>query len=169
MTLAQTLIEIKAAKPKAVTTAATTTTTAATTTTTAITRPKARGERLVRQKEEDANIAEWDNVQALMDADYKLAARLQAVNTFVDIDTELVKGSETRKEGSSKRAREELESENLKKQKLDENVESEVDDEAEMKKHMEIVPDDEVAINAIPLATNPPIIVNWKIIKEGKM
>ncbi|GJU43983.1 hypothetical protein Tco_1201249 [Tanacetum coccineum] len=184
-------------------------------------------EKLARQREEDANIAEWDNVQAMMDADYELAARLQAeeqgeltieeksrlfvelmnkrkkhfarlraeeqrrkpptkaqkrntmstylknmagykhnqlktksfediqmlfdkemkrVNTFVDMDTELVKGSETRTEGSSKRAGEELESENLKKQKLDENVEAEVDDdqeEAEMKKHMEIVPDDE--------------------------
>ncbi|GJS68851.1 putative ribonuclease H-like domain-containing protein [Tanacetum coccineum] len=64
---------------------------------------------------------------------------------------------------------EELESDNSKKRKLDENVEAEVDDEAEMKKHMEIVPDDEVAIDAIPLATKPPIIVDWKIIKEGKM
>ncbi|GJV26003.1 hypothetical protein Tco_1378698 [Tanacetum coccineum] len=36
-------------------------------------------------------------------------------------------------------------------------------------KYMEIVPDDEVAIDAIPLATNPPIIVDWKIIKEGNM
>ncbi|GKG33864.1 hypothetical protein Tco_0434023, partial [Tanacetum coccineum] len=63
------------------------------------------------------------------------------------MDTELVKGSETRIEGSSKRTGEELEYEILKKQKLDENVEAEVDDnkkEAEMKKHMEIVPDDEV-------------------------
>ncbi|GJZ80091.1 hypothetical protein Tco_0644928 [Tanacetum coccineum] len=34
---------------------------------------------------------------------------------------------------------------------------------------MEIVPDDDVAIDAIPLATKPPIIVDWKIIKEGKM
>ncbi|GKB27670.1 hypothetical protein Tco_0867071 [Tanacetum coccineum] len=62
------------------------------------------------------------------------------------MDTELVKGSETRTEGSSKRAGEELESENLKKQKLDENVEAEVDDdqeEAEMKKYIEIVSDDE--------------------------
>ncbi|GKG65122.1 hypothetical protein Tco_0669541, partial [Tanacetum coccineum] len=65
-------------------------------------------------------------------------------------------------EGSSERAREELKFENLKKQKLDENVE--VDDEAEMKKHMEIVPDDEVAIDVIPLSTKPPIIVDWKII-----
>ncbi|GJT91702.1 hypothetical protein Tco_1080547 [Tanacetum coccineum] len=71
---------------------------------------------------------------------------MKRVNIFVDMDTELVKGSETRTEGSSKRAREELKSENLKKQKLDENVEAEVDDdqeEAKMKKHMEIVPDDE--------------------------
>ncbi|GJS99113.1 hypothetical protein Tco_0820283 [Tanacetum coccineum] len=35
-------------------------------------------EKLARQREEDANIAEWDNVQAMMDADYELAARLQA-------------------------------------------------------------------------------------------
>ncbi|GJX40435.1 hypothetical protein Tco_0255425 [Tanacetum coccineum] len=118
LTLAQILIEIKEAKPKAVTTAATTTTTA-------VTRPKARGvivqepsefttttsplqpsqlphakdkgkakmvepEKIVKpekplkkkdqiiQRKEDANIAEWDNVQAMMDADYELAARLQA-------------------------------------------------------------------------------------------
>ncbi|GKA81016.1 hypothetical protein Tco_0787708 [Tanacetum coccineum] len=38
-----------------------------------------------------------------------------------------------------------------------------------MKKHMEIVLDDEVAIDAIPLVTKPPIIVGWKIIKEGNM
>ncbi|GJX09678.1 hypothetical protein Tco_0199537 [Tanacetum coccineum] len=36
-------------------------------------------EKLARQREEDANIAKWDNVQAMMDADYELAARLQAV------------------------------------------------------------------------------------------
>ncbi|GJR40017.1 hypothetical protein Tco_1215701 [Tanacetum coccineum] len=72
-------------------------------------------------------------------------------------------------ESSSKRAGEELESDNSKKQKLDENVEAKVDDKAEMKKHMEIVPDVQVAIDAIPLATKPPIIVDWKIIKEGKM
>ncbi|GJR76016.1 hypothetical protein Tco_0088381 [Tanacetum coccineum] len=106
LTLAQTLIEIKAAKPNYVTTASTTTTTA-------ITRPKAKGviakdkgkakmiepkkplkkkdqilideeiaqklqaqlnaeleeeEKLAKQREEDANIAEWDNVQAMIDA-----------------------------------------------------------------------------------------------------
>ncbi|GJX73210.1 putative ribonuclease H-like domain-containing protein [Tanacetum coccineum] len=34
-------------------------------------------ERLAREREEDPNIAEWDDVQAMMDADYELAARLQ--------------------------------------------------------------------------------------------
>ncbi|GJU70688.1 hypothetical protein Tco_1262093 [Tanacetum coccineum] len=77
LTLAQTLIEIKAAKPKVVITAATTTTT---------TRPKARGvvldeeERLERQKQEEANIAlieSWGNTQAMMEADRLLAERLQ--------------------------------------------------------------------------------------------
>ncbi|GKD44577.1 hypothetical protein Tco_1269222 [Tanacetum coccineum] len=37
-----------------------------------------------------------------------------------------------------------------------------------MKKHIEIVKDDEVAINAIPLATKRPMIVEYKIVKEGK-
>ncbi|GKD69477.1 hypothetical protein Tco_1323567, partial [Tanacetum coccineum] len=35
-------------------------------------------ERLAREREEDANIVEWDNVQAIIDADYELATRLQA-------------------------------------------------------------------------------------------
>ncbi|GJY96965.1 putative reverse transcriptase domain-containing protein [Tanacetum coccineum] len=66
------------------------------------------------------------------------------VNTFVDMDTELVEGSkvraegsETRAEGSSKRAGEELEQESSKKQKLEEDKESE-----ELKQCLEIVLDD---------------------------
>ncbi|GJY61462.1 hypothetical protein Tco_0462119 [Tanacetum coccineum] len=112
----------------------------------------------------------FEDLQMLFDIEMK------RVNIFVDMDTELVKGSETKIEGSSKRAGEEFESETLKKQKLDENVEAKVDDdqeEAEMKKHMEIVPDDEVAIDAIPLATKPPITsidredleTLWKLVK----
>ncbi|GJU05580.1 ribonuclease H-like domain-containing protein [Tanacetum coccineum] len=52
-------------------------------------------------------------------------------------------------------------------------LEAKVDDEVEMKKHMEIVPNDEVAIDAIPLATKPSIInidredleTLWKLVK----
>ncbi|GJV64203.1 hypothetical protein Tco_1475031 [Tanacetum coccineum] len=88
------------------------------------------------------------------------------------MDSEVVKSSETRTEGSSKRAGDELESDKSKKQKIDEHVEAEKDDdqeEAEMKKHIEIVKDDEVAIDAIPLATKPPMIVEYKIDKDGRM
>ncbi|GJX63289.1 hypothetical protein Tco_0296189 [Tanacetum coccineum] len=54
----------------------------------------------------------------------------------------VVKGSETRIEESSKRAGDELEFDKSKKQKIDEHVEAEKDDdpeEEEMKKHMEII------------------------------
>ncbi|GJV34644.1 hypothetical protein Tco_1395044 [Tanacetum coccineum] len=69
------------------------------------------------------------------------------VNMFVDKDTEL------------------LEQEKEKKQKIDDDQE-----EAEMKKLIKVVPDEEeVAIDAIPLATKPPSIVDWKIVKEGKI
>ncbi|GKE72570.1 hypothetical protein Tco_1534611 [Tanacetum coccineum] len=35
---------------------------------------------------------------------------------------------------------------------------------------MEVIPDEEeVAVDAIPLATKPPSIVDWKILKEGKI
>ncbi|GJY94177.1 hypothetical protein Tco_0510538 [Tanacetum coccineum] len=218
LTLAQTLIEIKAAKPKAVTIAATTTT-ATTTTTTTIDELT-----LAKQKEEQATIAlieTWDNTQVMIEADRLLAKRLQTreqeeltdeekarlfvellekrkkhftslraqekrskpstnksydeiqemfdkemkrVNTFVDMNAELVKGSKTKVEGSSKRAGDELEQEKAKKKKGDVDQEEE-----EMKKNMEIVQDDEVAIDAIPLATKPLMIIEYKIDKEGKM
>ncbi|GJU31233.1 hypothetical protein Tco_1174822 [Tanacetum coccineum] len=87
------------------------------------------------------------------------------VNTFVDYKTELVEGSEKRAEDSTKRAGTELEQEVAKKQKIDDDQE-----EAEMKKLIKVVPDEEeVAIDAIPLATKPPSIVDWKIVKEGKI
>ncbi|GJU84345.1 hypothetical protein Tco_1291891 [Tanacetum coccineum] len=107
----------------------------------------------------------YEEIQEMFDKEMK------RVNTFVDMNTELVKSSETRTEGRSKRAGDELESDNSNKQKIDEHVEAEKDDdqeEAEMKKHIEIVKDDEVAIDAIPLAIKPPVIVKYKIVKEGK-
>ncbi|GJR68821.1 hypothetical protein Tco_0014886 [Tanacetum coccineum] len=107
----------------------------------------------------------YDEIQEMFDKEMK------RVNTFVDINTELVKGSKTKAEGSSKRAGDELKSNMSKKQKIDKHVEVEKDDqgEAEMKRHIEIVKDDEVAIDAIPLATKPPMIVDYKIDKDGRM
>ncbi|GJV88266.1 hypothetical protein Tco_1532204 [Tanacetum coccineum] len=105
----------------------------------------------------------YDEIQEMFDKEMK------RVNTFVDIDTELVKGSRTKAEGSFKRAGEELESDNSKEQRIDEHVEAKGDndqEEAKIKKHMEIVQDDEVAIDVIPLATKPLVIVEYKIDKD---
>ncbi|GJW68189.1 hypothetical protein Tco_0122613 [Tanacetum coccineum] len=76
----------------------------------------------------------YDEIEKLFNKEMK------RVNIFVDMNSEVVKGSETRTEESYKRARDELESDMSKKQKIDENVEAEKDDdpeEEEMKKHME--------------------------------
>ncbi|GJR30625.1 hypothetical protein Tco_1106857 [Tanacetum coccineum] len=107
----------------------------------------------------------YEEIQKLFDKAYK------QVNLFIPMDSEVVKSSVTRTERSSKRVGDELESDKSKKQKIDEHVEAEKDDdqeETEMKKYSEIVKDDEVAINAIPVATKPPMIVEYKIVKEGK-
>ncbi|GJU62789.1 reverse transcriptase domain-containing protein [Tanacetum coccineum] len=79
---------------------------------------------------------------------------MKRIDTFVDMDTELVEGNETREEESSKRAGDELEQENAKKKKVDDDQET-----AEFQSMMKIVPDEEeVAVDAIPLATKPPSI-----------
>ncbi|GJZ54405.1 hypothetical protein Tco_0609290 [Tanacetum coccineum] len=53
------------------------------------------------------------------------------------------------------------------KMKVEEQVEE--DDEAELKKHLVIKKDDDIAIDVIPLATKPPVIVDYKLLKEGIM
>ncbi|GKE39922.1 hypothetical protein Tco_1463327, partial [Tanacetum coccineum] len=89
---------------------------------------------------------------------------------FVDFRTELVEESSKKakakiaQEGSSKRIGAELEQEVHKKQKMNDDQET-----AKLKSLMEVNPDEEeVVIDAIPLAANPPSIVDWKIYKEGK-
>ncbi|GJX69963.1 putative ribonuclease H-like domain-containing protein [Tanacetum coccineum] len=203
LTLAQTLIEIKAAKPKAVTTTATTTATA-------ITRPTARGvvvqepnadyelpARLQVQEQEELTIEEKSKLFVeLIDKRKKHFARLRAeeqirkpptkaqkrnqmctylknmagfndsqlknksfdevqkafdktmgwIDSFVSMDSKVIKGGKGKDEGSvtrveessSKRAGTKLEQERIKKQKIDDDQE-----EVEMKKHMEIVVDEE--------------------------
>nr|GEX92639.1 hypothetical protein [Tanacetum cinerariifolium] len=62
------------------------------------------------------------------------------------------------------------------KQKLDEQTEEEVEAQVDsdqevggMKLYMRIVPDEEIAIDAIPLSTKPSVIAEYKIVKEGKI
>ncbi|GJR31753.1 hypothetical protein Tco_1107985 [Tanacetum coccineum] len=94
---------------------------------------------LARKREEDVNIAEWDNVQAMIDADYELAARLQAQEQE---ELTVEEKSKLAEESSSKRAGTELEQERIKKKKIDDDQE-----EAEMKKHMEIIVAEQEIVN----------------------
>ncbi|GJU30212.1 hypothetical protein Tco_1173801 [Tanacetum coccineum] len=65
----------------------------------------------------------YDEIQKLFDKEMK------RVNTFLDMNSEVVKGSETRTEESYKRAGDELESDMSKMQKIDKHVEAEKDDD----------------------------------------
>nr|GEX41747.1 hypothetical protein [Tanacetum cinerariifolium] len=89
------------------------------------------------------------------------------------MDTELVKVSDKvvecskkAKEGSSKRVGCNLEQEDAKRQRLEEENES-----AELKRYLEIIleDDDEVKIEATPLYSKSLTIVDYKIYKEGKI
>ncbi|GJZ32917.1 hypothetical protein Tco_0578353 [Tanacetum coccineum] len=51
----------------------------------------------------------------------------------------------------------------------DEHEEVKADDTTELKKHLGIKKDDAIAIDVIPLATKPPVIVDYKLLKEGIM
>ncbi|GJW32903.1 putative ribonuclease H-like domain-containing protein [Tanacetum coccineum] len=79
------------------------------------------------------------------------------------------KKAEIAQDSSAKRSWDKLEYDMSKKQKTDENKEVEVDNEAELKIHMVTVKDDDIPIDAIPLATKPPVIVEYKLIREGIM
>ncbi|GJU85959.1 hypothetical protein Tco_1293505 [Tanacetum coccineum] len=103
------------------------------------------------KKPKDFKNKYFDYIQKMFDGAFK------RVNTFVDFRTDLV-------EGSSKKAGEEIEQESTKKQKVDEDK-----DTTELQSLMEVIPDEEeVAIDVVPLDTKPPIIIDWKIHKDGK-
>ncbi|GJR72899.1 hypothetical protein Tco_0085264 [Tanacetum coccineum] len=113
-------------------------------------------ERLTRQKKEEVNIAlikSWDNTQAMI---------IKWLNNYKQKNkSKLVEGSEKRVEDSTKRAGTKLEQEVAKKQKIDDAKVDDDQEEARMKELMNIIPDEEeVAIDAIPLATKPPCIVD---------
>ncbi|GKB31538.1 hypothetical protein Tco_0870939 [Tanacetum coccineum] len=116
---------------------------------------------------------------------------MRRVNTFIHMDSKVV-NSKKGTEESSKGAGDELEFDNSKKaessdekakgsrkrclrqrmegdKETDEHEEVKEDDEAELKNHLAIVKDDEIAIDAIPLATKPPMIIEYKILKEEIM
>ncbi|GJT25820.1 retrovirus-related pol polyprotein from transposon TNT 1-94, partial [Tanacetum coccineum] len=133
-------------------------------------------ERVTIQREEEANLISWDNTQAMMEADYELALRLQAkeqgeltieertqkigeihmlfdkeikrVNTFVGMDSEMVEGSGKKTESSRK--------ETVSKKRTCEELDKEsvkrqkLEDDAkkvELQLCLETVPRDDEAVN----------------------
>nr|GEU45674.1 hypothetical protein [Tanacetum cinerariifolium] len=140
-------------------------------------------ERIAREKDE-ANIAlieEWDDVQATIDQKDFKGKRFDAikkmfdkvykrVNNFMDINTDIVeeklkKNQAEVTEGSFERARDEIEQENAKRRRLEKE-----DDTTELKICLEIIPedDDDETIEATPLSSKSPTIVDYKIYKERK-
>ncbi|GJS14380.1 hypothetical protein Tco_0408852 [Tanacetum coccineum] len=142
----------------------------------------------------------YEEIQKMFDNE------MRRVNTFIPMDSEVVKSKKETEESSKgtkdelksdkskkaksseekakgsrkkmlgkKRAGKEQQQESSKRQRMEDVIETyeheevEVDDEAELKKHLVIVKDDDIAIDAIPLATKPPVIVEYKLLKEGIM
>ncbi|GJY31623.1 putative ribonuclease H-like domain-containing protein [Tanacetum coccineum] len=121
----------------------------------------------------------FDEIQKLFDKEMK------RVNTFVAMGSEVQESKEKKEEGREettkgsrkkmlgrKRAGKEQQKESSKKQKVEEEKESEeVDevDEAELKKLLVIKKDEDIAIDAIPLATKLPVIIDYKLHKEGML
>ncbi|GJX54019.1 hypothetical protein Tco_0282388 [Tanacetum coccineum] len=98
---------------------------------------------MARYKHNQLKNKSFDDIQKLFDK------AMKRVNTFVNMDTELVEGSKVRaeaeiaQESSSKRACTELEQENIKKQKVDEDNET-----TELQRLIEVVPDKKEIIRA---------------------
>ncbi|GJZ12053.1 retrovirus-related pol polyprotein from transposon TNT 1-94 [Tanacetum coccineum] len=116
----------------------------------------------------------YDEIQKLFDKEMKRVHSFVAMNSEAQEisgkkDEISSKKAKITQDSSAKRAGDKLESDKSKKQKTDENEEVEVDNEAELKKHMVTVKDDDIEIDAIPLATKPLVIVEYKLIREGIM
>ncbi|GKA48382.1 hypothetical protein Tco_0741340 [Tanacetum coccineum] len=121
----------------------------------------------------------FDEIQKLFDNEMK------RVNTFVAMGYEVQESKEKKEEGREettkgskkkmlgrKRAGKEQQKESSKKQKVEEEKESkEVDevDKAELKKLLVIKKDEDIAIDVIPLATKLPVIIDYKLHKEGML
>nr|GEV29057.1 ribonuclease H-like domain-containing protein [Tanacetum cinerariifolium] len=171
ITLAKALMEIKSAKSKADKVVIQKpeqgiTTTTPSTITAASSRPKAKGLVIHEQEQAPTPIISSQQPSQVQDKGKGKMVKPEPVNKLTELVLESSKKAEVEvTEGSSKRAGEELKQENAKKQKIKDDKES-----AELKHCLEINPDDEddVTIDATPLSSKSPTIVDYKIYKEGR-
>ncbi|GJU44851.1 hypothetical protein Tco_1202117 [Tanacetum coccineum] len=121
----------------------------------------------------------FDEIQKLFDKEIK------RVNTFMSMGSEVQESKEKKVEGREetakgsrkkilgrKRAGKEQQQESSKKQRMEEDKESDEvgeDDKGELMKHLVIKKDEDIAIDAIPVATKLPVIIDYKLHKEGMM
>nr|GEV60652.1 putative ribonuclease H-like domain-containing protein [Tanacetum cinerariifolium] len=148
LTPAQTLIEIKAAKPKAITTTVTIVTAVGT-------RPKEKGI-VMQEPSKTPSPKPIISSQKPSQAKDKCKGKCKKV----------AEGSEKAEEDSSKRAAGKLEQEDAKRHRLEEENES-----AKRKRCLEIIhddDDDDVTIEATLISSKSPTIVDYKIYKEGR-
>ncbi|GJZ57697.1 hypothetical protein Tco_0613191 [Tanacetum coccineum] len=142
ITLAQTLIQIKVAKPKVVTTAARTITT---------TRPKARGVVVQEPSEfkapqETLPSSSKDKGKGIMiEPEVPLKRKYQ-----ISLDEQITRDSQAKLDAELIEAKKRK----VKKQKVEKEKESDEVDEVELRKILVIKKDEDIAIDAIPLATN---------------
>ncbi|GJZ80361.1 hypothetical protein Tco_0645355 [Tanacetum coccineum] len=138
-------------------------------------------ERIQKEKaaQEEASRAtiyeEWDNEQAMMEADYKLAANLQKnerETIFIEEKSrrlaELIR--ERKKFFAAQRAKAIRNKPPTKTQRRNQMIQQRVEDDKEeekLKKCFELAKEEEIEINAIPLATKVPV-VGFKIHTRGK-
>ncbi|GKA17627.1 hypothetical protein Tco_0697464 [Tanacetum coccineum] len=114
----------------------------------------------------------YDEIQKLFDKEMKrvnsfVAMNLEAQEISRKKDESSSKKTKIAQDSSAKRAGDKLESDESKKQKTDENEEVKEDNEVELKMHSLKVKKEIIAIDAIPLATKQPVIIEYKLIKEG--
>nr|GEW53967.1 hypothetical protein [Tanacetum cinerariifolium] len=159
ITMAQALAALKSIKPKVVVQEqemSTTIPAAATTVTTTVLTPRAKGIVFHEQKQSQIPIVS--------------SSKNKGKSKMIKPKLPIKKKHHMRihEEYARKLEAEEQEAARLSR---DENVEPVIDDSEELKKCMEIVPDDgdEVLIEATPLSSRSPTIIDYKIHKEGKM
>nr|GEZ63038.1 retrotransposon protein, putative, Ty1-copia subclass [Tanacetum cinerariifolium] len=113
----------------------------------------------------------YEDIGPLFEEEYNKVQTLFKEGPEIDVERIKAPRKRTRKEKvekdqtAKKQKGDELEQDNTEKQKLEEQEEAK-----ELKKNLEIVPDDEddVFVNVTPSSSKPPTIMDYKIYMEGK-
>ncbi|GJZ99989.1 hypothetical protein Tco_0672540 [Tanacetum coccineum] len=117
----------------------------------------------------------FDEIQKLFNKEMKRVNKFMAMGSEVQESKEKkVEGSEEtakssrKKMSGRKRAGKEQQQESSKKQKVEKEKESDKVEEVDEVKLLVIKKDEDIAIDAIPLATKLPVIIDYKLLKKDR-